>query len=169
VEVCFDDCQALVKASSADPELNKRFVLSSAIRSHFPFVPQAFYYVAAAERRSVRIRSRGSSTPGASFRAAPPAGLGTKPVEFFVPRNIGNLTPASTLCGWRPIDRFIAATNAKRTVPITWERLYQPRSSQAPSLTLWTLGAPAISNEWRLSGPTMNCPGTFPARASATT
>jgi threonine synthase len=149
VEGSFDDCQALVKAAFADAGLNRRVALSSANSINISrLIPQAFYYVAAAGKAAAGVFDPdGAATPRtAGTRAAAPVGLGSKPVVFCVPSgNFGNLTAGlyAKKMG-APIDRFIAATNANRTVPDYLESgSYRPRSSQATISNAMDVGAPS--------------------------
>ncbi|MGA9117816.1 MAG: threonine synthase [Bacteroidota bacterium] len=93
IEGTFDDCQRLVKAAFADPELSTRRHLTSANSINIArLVPQSFYYFEAWARRPDK----------------------SAPIVFSVPSgNLGNLTGG--LLAWRmglPVQQFIAATNA---------------------------------------------------------
>ena len=149
VEGSFDDCQALVKAAFADPLLSRKHALSSANSINISrLIPQAFYYVAAAGKASAGVFDPDEeATPRtAGFRVQAPEGLGSKPVVFCVPSgNFGNLTAGlyAKKMG-APIDRFIAATNANKTVPDYLESgSYQPRASQATISNAMDVGAPS--------------------------
>jgi threonine synthase len=89
----FDDCQRLVKAAFADPELAALRQLTSANSINIArLIPQSFYYIEGAARLV---------GPG-------------QPVIFSVPSgNLGNLTAGLFARGMGlPVERFIAATNA---------------------------------------------------------
>ena len=93
----FDDCQRLVKAALADPELASAARLCPANSiSLGRLLPQAFYYLFA----GVRLRSRG------------------RPL-FCVPSgNFGNLTAGVYAAWWGlPVAGFLAATNRNDVVP----------------------------------------------------
>ena len=93
----FDDCQRLVKAALADPELaaTARLCPANSI-SLGRLLPQAFYYLFA----GVRLRSHG------------------RPL-FSVPSgNFGNLTAGVYAAWWGlPVAGFVAATNRNDVVP----------------------------------------------------
>lgn len=154
VEGSFDDCQALVKAAFADPALSKKHALSSANSINISrLIPQAFYYVAAAGKAAARKFDPDLEATPRSGKASAPAGFGAGgPVVFCVPSgNFGNLTAglyAKKLGA--PIDRFIAATNANKTVPdYLASGDYRPRSSLATISNAMDVGAP--SNFERMS------------------
>ena len=93
----FDDCQRLVKAALADPELASAARLCPANSiSLGRLLPQAFYYLFA----GVRLRSHG------------------RPL-FCVPSgNFGNLTAGVYAAWWGlPVAGFLAATNRNDVVP----------------------------------------------------
>ena len=93
----FDDCQRLVKAALADPELTDAARLCPANSiSLGRLLPQAFYYLFA----GARLRSRG-------------------PPVFCVPSgNFGNLTAGVYAAWWGlPVTGFLAATNRNDVVP----------------------------------------------------
>ncbi len=93
----FDDCQRLVKAALADPELAAAARLCPANSiSLGRLLPQAFYYLFA----GVRLRSRGQPL-------------------FSVPSgNFGNLTAGVYAAWWGlPVAGFLAATNRNDVVP----------------------------------------------------
>lgn len=98
VQGSFDDCQAMVKQAFLDPELIKKYRLSSANSINIArLIPQTFYYFEA--YRQVKDKS--------------------KQVVISVPSgNFGNLTAG--LIAKRmglPIHKFIAATNVNKIVP----------------------------------------------------
>lgn len=97
IDGTFDDCQALVKEAFLDPDLSKRYMLSSANSINITrLLPQSFYYVDA-------------------YRQLEP---GVAP-SFIVPSgNFGNLTAG--LLAQRmglPVRHFVAATNVNDTIP----------------------------------------------------
>lgn len=151
----FDDCQALVKAAFADPELSRKHALSSANSINISrLIPQAFYYVAAAGKAAAGTYDQdGEATPRrSSVSVTVPTGLGGAPVVFCVPSgNFGNLTAGlyAKKMG-APIDRFIAATNLNKTVPDFLDSgNYTPRPSIATISNAMDVGAP--SNFERMS------------------
>ncbi len=124
VDGAFDDCQRLVKAAFADPELSSALHLTSANSINLGrLLPQSLYYFVAV----------------AQWGNAPP------PV-FSVPSgNFGNLT-AGLLARHMglPVAGFIAATNANDVVP---EYLasghYRPRPSVATLSNAMDVGDPS--------------------------
>ena len=98
VDGVFDDCQALVKQAFIDEDLQEKYDFSSANSINIArLIPQSFYYFEG--YKQVADKSR--------------------PVTMVVPSgNFGNLTAG--LLGKRmglPIEHFVAATNANKTVP----------------------------------------------------
>jgi len=98
IDGVFDDCQALVKQAFIDDDLRAQYDFSSANSINIArLIPQSFYYFEG--YKQIKEKSR--------------------PVTMVVPSgNFGNLTAG--LLGKRmglPIDHFVAATNANRTVP----------------------------------------------------
>jgi threonine synthase len=97
VDGTFDDCQRMVKAAFAHPELTSRLRLTSANSiSIGRLLPQTVYYAHA-------------------LLQLPP---GTRPVVSVPSGNFGNL--AAGVMAWRmgvPINRFVAATTINDTVP----------------------------------------------------
>ncbi|MEX2640611.1 MAG: threonine synthase [Balneolales bacterium] len=98
VEGNFDDCQRMVKAAFADPELSRRLNLTTANSINIArLLPQMIYYMYAVAQLD----------------------RGHKPVVFSVPSgNFGNLTAG--LMAFKmglPVRRFIAATNQNNSVP----------------------------------------------------
>jgi threonine synthase len=99
VDGTFDDCQALVKQAFTDPELNKKFRLTSANSINIArLIPQTFYYFNA----YAQLLKQGKDK-----------------VVFSVPSgNFGNI--GAGILAWKmglPVEQFIAATNANDTVP----------------------------------------------------
>ncbi|MDO3627093.1 threonine synthase [Mucilaginibacter sp. BT774] len=99
VDGTFDDCQALVKQAFTDPELNKKFRLTSANSINIArLIPQTFYYFNA----YAQLLKQGKNK-----------------VVFSVPSgNFGNI--GAGILAWKmglPVEQFIAATNANDTVP----------------------------------------------------
>ena len=112
-------------------------------------IPQAFYYVAAAGKAAARVYDADeSATPrGLGIKASAPTGFGAPgPVVFCVPSgNFGNLTAGlyAKKMG-APIDRFIAATNANKTIPdYLATGNYSPRASVATLSNAMDVGAPS--------------------------
>ena len=129
VDGSFDDCQALVKACFADPELSRELRLTSAnsinLARLLAQVPYAFEAVAQWQR----------VTGGEAPVIAVPSG------------NFGNL--AAALIARRlglPVRAFVAATNANATVPeFLAGSPYRPRPSVATLSNAMDVGAP---NNW---------------------
>lgn len=117
IEGTFDDCQALVKQAFNDPELKRRFRLTSANSINISrLIPQTFYYF---------------------FAWAQLKRKGLTELAFSVPSgNFGNL--AAGVLAWKmglPVSRFIAATNVNDTVPVFLETgNYRPK----PSVQTWS-------------------------------
>jgi threonine synthase len=124
VDGVFDDCQKLVKTAFLDPELQARLNLGSANSINIArLIPQSFYYVyAAMVRRSSRK------------------------IVFSVPSgNFGNLT-AGLFAKHMGLSnaRFVAATNANRTVPDYLEgQEYRERPSVPTLSNAMDVGAPS--------------------------
>ncbi|HCM26651.1 MAG: threonine synthase [Treponema sp. GWB1_62_6] len=148
VEGSFDDCQALVKRAFADPELSRRLSLSSANSINISrLVPQAVYYVAAAGKAAAgKADEDGEATPRVSGYPAPRRESAGGKAVFCVPSgNFGNLTAGlyARAMG-APIDLFVAATNANRTVPLYLETgSYEPRKSVPTLSNAMDVGAPS--------------------------
>ncbi len=125
IDGTFDDCQAIVKQAFLDPELTKKYNLSSANSINIArLIPQSFYYFEAFKQ----VKKYG------------------KKVVFSVPSgNFGNLTAG--LLAKRmglPIDHFIAATNANKIVPDYLETgIYEPKPSVATISNAMDVGAPS--------------------------
>ena len=139
VEGSFDDCQQLVKNAFASKRLTSRLDLSSANSINIArLLPQMVYYASGA----------------AAFCAA---GGGRQQPVFCVPSgNFGNLT-AGLYAQKRgaPIGRFIAATNANKTVPDYLESgVYRARPSLATISNAMDVGAPSnferMQSHWSL-------------------
>jgi threonine synthase len=133
VEGTFDDCQNLVKTAFTDDELRKTLRLSSANSINIArLLPQSFYYIYASLVVRNRI-PRDSKIGNPAIIAVVPSG------------NFGNLT--SGLIARKmgaPIEGFVAATNANRTVP-DWIRTgeYRPRESVQTFANAMDVGAPS--------------------------
>ena len=129
----FDDCQMLVKTAFTDAALRKRFRLSSANSINIArLLPQAFYYIYGA--LSIRERSRHDNH------------LDNPKLICVVPSgNFGNLTSGLIAREMgAPIDGFVAATNANRTVPEWLETgEYCPRPSVQTLSNAMDVGAPS--------------------------
>lgn len=148
VEGSFDDCQALVKAAFADHKLGRRHALSSANSINISrLVPQAIYYVAAAGKAAAGfVDPDGEATPRLPGAQRPAQHTEGGSVVFCVPSgNFGNLTAGlyAKAMG-APITRFVAATNANKTVPdYLISGLYDPRPSVATISNAMDVGAPS--------------------------
>ncbi|HTV76943.1 MAG TPA: threonine synthase [Steroidobacteraceae bacterium] len=122
----FDDCQRMVKAAFLDPELNRRFDLSSANSINLGrLLPQAVYYAATS--------LKGWSEHG-------------QPVSFVVPSgNLGN--SVAGLWAKRlgmPIGEMVLAHNANRTVPdLLKTGTFEPRPSIATLASAMDVGNPS--------------------------
>ena len=152
----FDDCQGLVKAALANDDLKKRAAFSSANSINISrLVPQAAYYTAAAGRAFARKTDPdGQATPRVPGKSPPPriSMPSGEPVTLCVPSgNFGNLTAGLyAMKMGAPIRRFIAATNANKTVPDYLESgEYLARASLATLSNAMDVGAP--SNFERMS------------------
>ena len=117
IDGTFDDCQALVKQAFNDPELKRRFRLTSANSINISrLIPQTFYYFNA----YAQIQR-----------------MGYKEVVFSVPSgNFGNI--GAGLLAWKmglPVKQFLAATNINDTVPeFLRTGVYQAK----PSVQTWS-------------------------------
>jgi threonine synthase len=129
VDGAFDDCQALVKAAFADPELSLRHGLTSANSINVArLLPQTLYYAEAV----AQLRRRGITEP---------------PVIAVPSGNFGNLCAGLLARAMGlPVKAFIAATNANDTVPEYLDTgTYKPRPSMATISNAMDVGAP---NNW---------------------
>ena len=128
VEGTFDDCQRLVKACFADPELSAELCLTSANSINVArLLAQVLYYFEAA----AQLR-----------RLAPGAG---PPVIAVPSGNFGNLCAGlyARELGL-PAAGFVAATNANRTVPDYLDGgRYQPRPGIATLSNAMDVGDPS--------------------------
>ena len=125
VKGTFDDCQALVKQSFLDSELNKSIRLSSANSINIArLIPQSFYYFEAFKQ----IKEKKDR------------------VVFSIPSgNFGNLTAGlfAKKMGL-PVHHFIAATNANDVVPAyLFSGEYHPRPSVRTISNAMDVGAPS--------------------------
>jgi threonine synthase len=151
VEGSFDDCQRLVKTALADEELKKKTALSSANSINVSrLIPQAVYYAAAAGKAFAGgTDGDGEATPRAKNGAAGAGRFGPRKGEaitFCVPSgNFGNLTAGLyAMKMGAPIGRFIAATNANKTVPdYLASGEYRARASLATISNAMDVGAPS--------------------------
>jgi threonine synthase len=127
VDGSFDDCQALAKRCFADAALSDELGLTSANSINIArLLGQVVYYFEAA----ARLRERHA---GAPLVVAVPSG------------NFGNLCAGlyARALGL-PVARFIAATNANRTVPEHLDTgVYTPRASVATHSNAMDVGAPS--------------------------
>ena len=127
VDGVFDDCQALVKQSFMDKDLNAHMTLTSANSINVArFLPQAFYYFYACAQMK-RL------APGQDLVVCVPSG------------NFGNIT--SALFGKEmglPVKRFIAANNAN---DIFYQYLqtgkYKPKASIQTLANAMDVGNPS--------------------------
>jgi threonine synthase len=126
VRGAFDDCQTLVKAAMADPELSSVHRFSSANSINIGrLLPQSTYYADA----SLRHFRRTGNKPG-----------------FIIPT--GNLGNAFACIMARemglPIGPIILATNANRTIPDYFESLeWLPRASLQTLASAMDVGDPS--------------------------
>ncbi len=120
----FDDCQALVKSAFLDPELNKKYNLSSANSINIArLIPQSFYYFEAYKQLEDKTS-----------------------VSFCVPSgNFGNLTAGLFVKKMGlPIKHLIAATNKNDVVPRYLESgHYTPVESYTTISNAMDVGAPS--------------------------
>lgn len=129
----FDDCQALVKQAFTDPELSRKYRLTSANSINIArLIPQTFYYFYACAQL---------------FRKS------KKNIVFSVPSgNFGNI--GAGLLAWKmglPVKQFIAATNVNDTVPSFLQSgIYQPKASVQTYSNAMDVGNP--SNWVRIMG-----------------
>jgi threonine synthase len=136
VDGTFDDCQRLVKAAFADPELSRRLRLSSANSINIGrLLPQMIYY-ASASLEVLRMH-------------------GTR-ANFIVPAgNLGNVLA----CVWArmaglPIGDVVLATNANRTVvDFLHDGVWRPRASVATLASAMDVGNPSNMERLRWSCP----------------
>jgi len=155
VEGSFDDCQSLVKAALANDGLKKKAAFSSANSINISrLIPQAAYYTAAAGRAFAgKADPDGEATPRLpGKRESAPAISAGEPVTLCVPSgNFGNLTAGLyAMKMGAPIRKFIAATNANKTVPDYLDSgEYLARASRATLSNAMDVGAP--SNFERMS------------------
>ena len=125
IDGTFDDCQAIVKEAFLDPQLTKKYNLSSANSINIArLIPQSFYYFEAYKQ----VQKNGNK------------------IVFSVPSgNFGNLT-AGLLAKKMglPIDHFIAATNINNIVPKYLETgIYEPKPSVPTISNAMDVGAPS--------------------------
>ncbi len=136
VQGTFDDCQRLVKQAFLDPDLRRRFDLSSANSINLGrLLPQAVYYASA----SLAVwRAHG------------------EPASFIVPSgNLGNVVA----CLWArrlglPIGEVVLAHNANRTVPDYLQTgEWRPRPSVATLASAMDVGNPSNMERLRALYP----------------
>jgi len=155
VEGSFDDCQGLVKAALANDDLKKKAAFSSANSINISrLIPQAAYYTAAAGRAFAgKTDPDGEATPRVPGKGESTLAISSgEPVTLCVPSgNFGNLTAGLyAMKMGAPIRRFIAATNANKTVPDYLDSgEYLARASRATLSNAMDVGAP--SNFERMS------------------
>ncbi len=124
VEGVFDDCQRLVKTAFLDEDLKDKYSFSSANSINIArLLPQSFYYFEG--YKQLRDKS--------------------KPIAYVVPSgNYGNLTAGMLAKKMGlDIDKFVAATNANKTVP---DYLSSGTYAAKPSI-------PTISNAMDVGDP----------------
>ena len=127
VDGSFDDCQALAKRCFADAACSEELGLTSANSINIArLIGQIVYYFEAV----ARVRARHGEAP---LVIAVPSG------------NFGNLCAGlyARALGL-PVARFVAATNANRTVPEHLDTgVYAPRASVATHSSAMDVGAPS--------------------------
>jgi threonine synthase len=132
----FDDCQRLVKAAFADPELKRRAMLSSANSINLGrLLPQMSYFAAA----SLAVWRRYG-----------------EPASFIVPSgNLGNaLACLLARAAGLPIGEVVLAHNANRTVPDYLETgAWRPRPSIATLASAMDVGDPSNAERLRALYP----------------
>ncbi len=143
VEGTFDECQILVKTAFTDSSLRRRFRLSSANSINIArLLPQVFFHIYGA--LNIRERSRCDN------RLDNP-----KLIDVVPSGNFGNLMAGLIAREMgAPIDGFVAATNANRTVPewiATGE--YCPRSSVQTLSNAMDVGTPSNYERMRSMYP----------------
>ena len=132
----FDDCQRLVKQAFVEPELKKRFALSSANSINLGrLLPQAVYYAAT----SLAVHREHGVAP-----------------NFLIPSgNLGN----SVACVWArklglPIGRIVLAHNANRAVPdFLASGEWRPRASIPTLASAMDVGSPSNMERLRALFP----------------
>ncbi|MGY4385269.1 threonine synthase [Pedobacter sp. UYP24] len=126
VDGTFDDCQALVKLTFADEQLNEKLRLTSANSINIArLIPQTFYYFNA----YAQLKRQG-----------------IEEIIFSVPSgNFGNI--AAGLLAFKmglPVKQFIAATNVNDTVPRYLETgVYETKPSVQTYANAMDVGAPS--------------------------
>ncbi len=126
VDGSFDDCQRMVKAAFLDPDLSKRYPLTSANSiSLGRLIPQSFYYIWAFAQLKDQLKEE--------FFFSVPSG------------NFGNLTAGLNAWKWGlPVTGFVAATNANDVVPQYLETgIFSPRPSQLTYSNAMDVGNPS--------------------------
>lgn len=139
VKGTFDDCQKLVKTAFVDKDLRAKFRLSSANSINISrLLPQAFYYMYSSLVVKNRIPLDRKIDDGKIIVVVPSGNFGNL-TSGLIAREMG-----------APIDGFVAATNANRTVP-DWIATgnYETRPSVATLSNAMDVGAP--SNYERIS------------------
>lgn len=126
IDGTFDDCQSLVKQAFNDPELKKKFRLTSANSINISrLIPQTFYYFNA----YAQLQREGKTE-----------------VIFSVPSgNFGNI--GAGFLAWKmglPVKQFIAATNINDTVPAFLQSgVYQAKPSVQTYSNAMDVGDPS--------------------------
>ncbi len=133
IDGTFDDCQRLVKKAFTDEAVREKLRLSSANSINISrLLPQSFYYMYS----SLLVKSKSWHNNK----------IDDPSIIFTVPSgNFGNLT--SGLIAQKmgaPIDGFIAATNANKTIPDwLYSGTYEPRASVETLANAMDVGAPS--------------------------
>ncbi len=125
IEGSFDDCQAMVKKAFADPELNRKFFLTSANSINVArWLPQQFYYFFA-------------------YKQWPDKSLA--PVVSVPSGNFGNIC-AGLLARFSglPVLKFLAACNVNDTIPRFLQTgAWQPHHTQATLSNAMDVASPS--------------------------
>lgn len=126
IDGTFDDCQAMVKQAFNDPDLKRKFRLTSANSINISrLIPQTFYYFNA----YAQLLRQGKTE-----------------VIFSVPSgNFGNI--GAGFLAWKmglPVKQFIAATNINDTVPAFLQSgVYQAKTSVQTYSNAMDVGDPS--------------------------
>ncbi len=128
VQGSFDDCQHLVKAAFADPQLTERYALTSANSINLGrLLPQMSYYAWAAVQYAVQRKNPGM-------------------LNFIIPSgNLGNAFAAILAkAAGAPIGDIVLATNANRVVSDFFDSgEYKPGASISTLANAMDVGAPS--------------------------
>ena len=125
IEGSFDDCQAIVKKAFADPELTRKFFLTSANSINVArWLPQQFYYFFAYKQWPEKRIAPVVSVPSGNF---------------------GNIC-AGLLAGFSglPVSKFLAACNVNDTIPRFLQTgEWQPHATQATLSNAMDVASPS--------------------------